>query len=473
MPAFTEKVEQLLKRKNLIAPEMRIVVGVSGGADSVALLSVLNDLAPKYALKLYAAHLNHLLRREAGEDAAFVQKFARSLGIPAFVGYARVSRLSCIYKLSIEEAGRRARYQFFRHVAKKVGAQRIAVGHHAGDQVETVIFNFLRGTGPAGITGIPLQNREIIRPLLGVTREEIEEFCRERGLEWRTDATNLTTEYMRNRIRVELLPYLRRFFNPRVERAVLQLAHIMSEENEFLEGLAKYMLRKLGERGREGEIQVHLTDFLSLPLALQRRLLRLLIKKSGAGLKDVGYQHYDSCISFLQESQVGGEMHLPHGNRIFKESNYFWVSTGSKQDKPTIAKEQIKRDLNIPGITEIPELGVTIQAEIKPYQGNFYFPPENYQVCFDYDKIKLPLCVRTRQKGDRIRTFGLEGKKKVKKLFTELKIPLSERDLVPLLISDGEICWVVGYKRGAAAPVTEDTRQVLLLTAHFSQSFRS
>ena len=311
MPAFTEKVEQLLKRKNLIAPEMRIVVGVSGGADSVALLSVLNDLAPKYSLKLYAAHLNHLLRREAGEDAAFVQKFARSLGIPAFVGYARVSRLSCIYKLSIEEAGRRARYQFFRHVAKKVGAQRIAVGHHAGDQVETVMFNFLRGTGPAGITGIPLQNREIIRPLLGVTREEIEEFCRERGLEWRTDATNLTTEYMRNRIRVELLPYLRRFFNPRVERAVLQLAHIMSEENEFLEGLAKYMLRKLGERGREGEIQVHLTDFLSLPLALQRRLLRLLIKKSGAGLKDVGYQHYDSCISFLQESQVGGRCICP------------------------------------------------------------------------------------------------------------------------------------------------------------------
>jgi len=472
MPAFTEKVEQLLKKKNLIAPEMKIVVGISGGADSVALLSVLNDLAPKYSLELYAAHLNHLLRREAGEDAAFVQKFAHSLGIPAFVGYARVSRLSRIYKLSIEDAGRRARYQFLRHVAKKVGAQRIAVGHHAGDQVETVIFHFLRGTGPAGISGIPLQNREVIRPLLGVSREEIEEFCRERGLEWRTDATNLTTEYMRNRIRVELLPYLRRFFNPQVDRAVLQLSDIIAEENEFLEGLAQYLLRKLGQKGRDGEIRIDLTDFLSLPLAVQRRLLRLLIKKSGAGLKDVGYQHYDNCISFLQESQAGGEMHLPHGNRLFKGSDYFWVSTGSKQDKPAVV-QQIKRDLNIPGITEIPELGVTIQAEIKPYQENFYFPPENYQVCFDYDKIKLPLCVRTRQKGDRIRTFGLEGKKKLKKLFTELKIPLSERDLVPLVVSDGEICWVVGYKRGATAPVTEDTRQVLLLTAYFNKSFKS
>lgn len=452
---------------------MRIVVGVSGGADSVALLSVLNDLAPKYSLQLYAAHLNHLLRREAGEDAAFVQKFARSLGIPAFVGYARVSRLSRIYKQSIEEAGRRARYQFLRHVAKKVGAQRIAVGHHAGDQVETVIYHFLRGTGPAGITGIPLQNREIIRPLLGVTKQEIEAYCRERGLEWRTDATNLTTEYMRNRIRVELLPYLRRFFNPQVDRAVLQLADIISAENEFLESLAHYLLRKMGQKGREGEIRLQLSDFLALPLAIQRRLLRLLIKKSGAGLKDVGYQHYDSCISFLQEAQVRGEMHLPHGNRLFKESEYFWVSTGCKEDKRAISNQQVKRELLIPGITEIPELGVTIQAEIIPYQENIYFPPENYQVCFDYDKIKLPLCVRTRQKGDRIRTFGLEGKKKLKKLFAELKIPLSERDLVPLVISDGEICWVVGYKRGAAAPVTEDTKRILLLTANFSQSFEN
>jgi len=470
MPAFTEKVEQLIKKNNLIAPEMRIVVGVSGGADSVALLSVLNDLAPKYSLELYAAHLNHLLRKEAGEDAAFVQRFARSLGIPVFVGYARVSRLSRIYKLSIEEAGRRARYQFLRHVAKKVGAQRIAVGHHAGDQVETVIFHFLRGTGPAGITGIPLQNREIIRPLLGVTKEEIEAYCRERGLEWCTDATNLTTEYMRNRIRVELLPYLRRFFNPQVDRAVLQLSDIISEENRFLGDMAKYLLKRMGQKGREGELRLKLMDFLSLPLAVQRRLLRLLIKESGAGLKDVGYQHYDSCISFLQDPRARGEMHLPHGNRLFKGSDYFWVSTGGKEDRPEI-KQQIKRELMIPGITEIPELGLTIHAEIIPYQENFNFPPENYQVCFDYDKIKLPLCVRTRQKGDRIRTFGLEGKKKLKKLYSELKIPLSERDLVPLLISDGEICWVVGYKRGAAAPVTEDTKRILLLTAYFDRSF--
>jgi len=183
----------------------------------------------------------------------------------------------------------------------------------------------------------------------------------------------------------------------------------------------------------------------------------------------LGYQHFDSCISFLREARTEGEMHLPHGNRMFKGSGHFWVSTAGKQDKPA-AMQEIKRDLKIPGITEIPELGVTIQAEIKPYQENFYFPPENYQVCFDYDKIKLPLCVRTRQKGDRIRTFGLKGKKKLKKLFAELKIPPSERDLVPLVISDGEICWVVGYKRGAAAPVTEDTRRVLLLTA--SKSFK-
>lgn len=473
MPTFTEKVEQLINKKSLVAPGMRIVVGVSGGADSVALLTVLNDLAPKYSLNLYAAHLNHLLREEAGEDAAFVQKFAGSLGIPVVVGYARVARLSRLYKLSIEDAGRRARYQFLRHVAQMVGAKRIAVGHHAGDQVETVIFHFLRGTGPVGISGIPVQNRDIIRPLLGVTREEIEEYLREQGLDWRTDATNLSTEYMRNRIRVELLPYLRRFFNPQVDRAVLQLAEIISEEEEFLGCLARTMLKKLGRKSRGGELQIPLAEFFSLPLAVQRRLLRLLIKKSGAGLKDIGYQHYDNCIFFLKESRTGGELHLPHGNRLLKGSDSFTVRTAHGPEQPVTLQQEIKRELMIPGETIIPELGVTINAEIKPYQGAFDFQPQNYQVCFDYDKIKLPLCVRTRRKGDRISPFGMKGTKKLKKLFGELKIPPNKRDFVPLVEADGEICWVVGYKRGSAAPVTPMTRRVLLLNAIFSQQLKS
>jgi tRNA(Ile)-lysidine synthase len=467
MPAFREKVEDLIRKEKLIRPGMRVVVGVSGGADSVALLSVLKELAPSFSLDIYAAHLNHLLREEAVEDAAFVQEFARSLHIPVAVGYARVAYLACEHQMSIEEAGRWARYRFLRYAARRFGAQRIAVGHHLGDQVETVIFNFLRGAGPAGIAGIPVQNRGVVRPLLGVTREEIEDYCRFRDLTWCTDVTNLATDYRRNRIRVELLPYLRQYFNPQVDRAITQLADIISQENAFFDVLAAVLLDELTEEGMHGQFNVSLGKFLSFPLALQRRLLRKVIRRKGEGLKDIGYQNYNDCLSFLEESRPGGELHLPHGLRLVKGSRYFTVLKTSP--KRSTWKE-VYRILEVPGETMIPELGVSISAKIRPYRDfpdqSFYFLPENYQVCFDYDKINLPLFVRTRRDGDRIRPFGLEGTKKLKKLFNDLKISSHQRDCVPLVVSDDEIHWVVGYRRGAAAPVTAKTKQVLLLQAH-------
>lgn len=468
MPAFTEKVEHFIRKEKLIDPGMRVVVGVSGGADSVALLSVLKELAPSFSLDIYAAHLNHLLREEAGEDAAFVQRFARSLGVPVTVGYARVAHLARTHKMSIEEAGRWARYQFLRHVAQGAGAQRIAVGHHSGDQVETVIFNFLRGAGSAGIAGIPVQNRGVIRPLLGVTREEIEDYCCFHDLTWCTDVTNLATDYQRNRIRVELLPYLRQFFNPQVDRAIAQTADIISQENRFLDDLAGVLLWEIAEKGQQLDFKVSLEKFLSLPLAVRRRLLRKVIRKKGGGLKDFGYQNYNDCLSFLEESRPGGELHLPHGLRLAKSNRHFTVLRSHPQES---GWKKVHHVLEIPGETEIPELGLSISAEIKPYQGNpdqfFYFLPENYQVGFDYDKIKMPLFVRTRRAGDRIRPFGLGGTKKIKKLFNDLSVPTHKRDCVPLVVSNSEIHWVVGYRRGAAAPVTQETRQVLLLQAHY------
>lgn len=469
MSAFKEKVEELIKKENLIDPGMRVVVGVSGGADSVALLSVLRELAPSFSMELHVAHLNHLLRDEAGDDAAFVQRLARSLGVPVTLGYARVSNLARKNKLSIEEAGRWARYRFLRYAAQRVGASRIAVGHHSGDQVETVIFNFLRGAGPAGIAGIPVCNRGVVRPLLGVTREEIENYCSSRGLTWCTDVTNLTTDYQRNRIRVELLPYLRQFFNPQVDRAVTQMAEIISEEDKIMAHLAAFLLKEITVE-EQGELRVSLDEFLSLPLALQRRLLRKVIRRQGGRLRDFGYQNYNDCLSYLEVSRSGGELHLPHGWRLIKGSGYFTL----KKFRPKEGfAPGVYRILKVPGETEIPELALSISAEVMPYEGYSQrfldFLAKNYQVGFDYDKIQLPIYVRTRRAGDRIRPFGMQGTKKIKKLFNDLKVPPHQRDCVSLVVSDedDEIYWVVGYRRGAAAPVTEETRHVLLLQAHF------
>lgn len=473
MSDLPEKVKNFIRKYELLEPGMRVVVGVSGGADSVALLSVLNEISRSFSLELHVAHLNHLLRQEAGEDAAFVRRFARELGIPVTVGYARVSRLAAVKKMGIEDAGRWARYRFLHHVAERVNAQRIAVGHHAGDQVETVLLNILRGAGPKGLSGMPPRRGMVIRPFLDVTRKEIEEYCGARLLTWRTDASNLTTDYRRNRLRRELLPYLREKFNPGVDRAILQLAEIMGAEDAFLEELTGRILRRVLWKRGKGEAVLNLEDFLSLPPAVCRRLLRRAIREAGGSLKDLGYRHIINCLEFLRKNLPGGELQLPHGVRLKKGYDNFRVIVNGRHPHPAEdpTKSGLQVVLQVPGETPVPALGFLFQAEVRQRENlkgdgdiRCLFS-ENYQVCFDYDKMELPLTVRTRQAGDRIRPFGLNGTKKLKKLFGELRIPPEERDRVPLVTSGEEICWVVGYRRGCAAPVLPETRRILILRA--------
>jgi tRNA(Ile)-lysidine synthetase-like protein len=224
---------------------MRIVVGVSGGADSVCLLQVLCQLAQEYGLQLHVAHLNHMLRPEAAADAAFVQELAHRRGLPVTVGYARVGAIAGRLRLGLEEAGRLARYRLFDCVADRVGAQRIAVAHHADDQVETVLLNILRGAGPAGLAGMRPRRGRIIRPLLFATREEIAAYCRDQGLAWRRDASNLSREFLRNRIRHQLLPLLRKEYNPGLDRAILRLAEVVQEEDAWLGRCTRRLFRLL------------------------------------------------------------------------------------------------------------------------------------------------------------------------------------------------------------------------------------
>lgn len=466
MPGLQEKVAGLIKEYKLLIPGMRVVVGVSGGADSIALLHALKVLSRPLSLQLQVAHLNHLLRQEAGEDAAFVQQFARELGIPVTVGYARVAHLAELHKMGIEEAGRWARYRFLYHVAERTGAHRIAVAHHAGDQVETVLLNILRGAGPAGLSGMPVKSGLVIRPLLNVTREEIEEYCGAHLLGWRTDASNLTTDYQRNRIRVELLPYLRRYFNSGVDGVLLNLAEIMDAENDLLDLLTRRILRKIQLEDGKGGVTLPLKEFCPLPLAVRRRLLRTAIGKIDGSLRDLGYRHVEDSLEFLEESTPGKEIHLPRGIKIKKSYDTFCITKGEPFPRQG---GSIEVPLEVPGETRVPGLGVVFQSEVLPwesFQGDFSGNFSNYQVCFDYDKIKLPLFVRTRRKGDRIRPFGLQGTKKLKKLFGELRIPPKERDRIPLVTSSRKIYWVVGYRRSDAALLSSETRQVLVLRAH-------
>ncbi len=485
---------------------------------------ILRGLAREYDLRLHVVHLNHMLRPDAVADAAFVQQLAHQWGLPVTIGYTRVRHIAERYRIGIEEAGRLARYRLFERVADRIGAQRIAVGHQANDQVETVLFNIMRGTGPDGLAGIPPRRGRIVRPLLCASREEVAAYCRAAGLDWRSDASNLDPEFIRNRIRHSLLPALRRDFNPHIDQAILRLAEIVGEENHFFEDHTRSLLQQLLEEGEVLAKAMHtvklspvpeaatvapgyepaeisgsrlasqamrlpLNCFVQLPLAIQRRLLRAVIRKAGGSLRHLGFQNIEDCLDFLNRRDSTGTVQLPHGLWVKKHFGCLTVAVSQTtgDDKGSgwsVANtgRNVPILLQVPGETGLPELGMFIKARLvnitpgtagvtrclAPEQGGaaqLWDADAVNTAWFDYDCLELPLAVRRRQLGDSLRPFGMQGTKKLKKLFGEFRLPSSVRDSVPLVIDQNQIIWVVGLRRSQAAPVTGQTRRVLVLDA--------
>ncbi|MGD0620945.1 MAG: tRNA lysidine(34) synthetase TilS [Thermacetogeniaceae bacterium] len=508
------KIRSFSARHGMFGRGMKIVVGVSGGADSVGLLQVLRQIAPEYDLRLHVVHLNHMLRPEAADDAAFVRQLAHRFGLPVTIGCARVDTIARRLRTGIEEAGRLARYRLLEQVADRIGAQRIAVGHHAGDQVETVLLNLMRGAGPGGLAGIPPRRGRVVRPLLCASKEEIAAYCQGAGLEWRTDASNLSPEFLRNRIRHRLLPLLRKEFNPRFDQAVLRLAEIVGEEDRWFRRHAKVLLSQLlapgtgkcsrqsgqmtapgvpGVRPPSGSVRLTLSAFVCLPLALRRRLLLVAVRRAGGSLRHLGYQNVANCLDFLSRGAPGGTVQLPGGVRVSKNSTCFTVAAvsdvrgkrpeqrseargrnrGQRQEVRGRKKLGTDVPLPVPGKALLPGLGLVIRARVvditpggtRHEAGQLWDAGDGSRVCFDYDQLEAPLAVRTRRAGDRLRPFGMQGAKKLKKLLGELRVSASDRDRVALVVSGGEIIWVAGYRRSQAAPVTEQTRRMLILEA--------
>lgn len=508
--ALLSKVRSFCDRHGLLGPGMKVVAGVSGGADSVCMLQLLRELAPEYGLQLHVVHLDHMLRPESGADAAFVRQLAGRAGLPATIGCARVGAIAGRLGIGIEEAGRLARYRLLETVADRIGARRIAVGHHGDDQVETVLLNLVRGAGPGGLAGMRPRRGRVVRPLLCASREEIAACCRAAGLEWRTDASNRSREFLRNRIRHLLLPLLRKEFNPRFDRAVLRLAEIAGEEHRWLGRRARSLLQRLlaaggderlGPRGpgarrswdarksgsprpRPGAgplaasasgpsaagVRLPLHGFTRLPLPLRRRLLREAVRRAGGSLRHLGYQNVEDCLDFLGRGAPGGVVQLPHGVSVSKASGSFTVAV---QAAPSAGGGGAVRDapvpLLVPGETSLRELGLTIRARVVSVAPGRIPRPNladgGLRACFDYEKLELPLAVRTRRPGDRLRPFGMRGAKKLKKLLGELRVPGEDRGRIALVTSNDQIIWIAGYRRAQAAPVTWETRQVLILEA--------
>jgi len=452
--SLIEKVRETIEKYEMFSPGARVVVGVSAGPDSTVLLHLLFRLKPRYNLYLWAAYLDHQLRGEEVEkEIVCLREFTSKLKIPIIVNSFNVSLLAKKEKLSLEEAARIARYRFLNEVARKVKAGKIVVGHTASDQVETFLMQLLRSCGMQGLCGIPPVRGKITRPLIEVFREEIIEYCQEYNLHFCIDSSNKEVVFLRNKIRLQLIPYLRRY-NSQIEKNILKVNEILKEENEYLEKETERVFKSLIEEENKEEVSLNEKRFSSLPIALKRRIIRRAIFRVKGDLRGVQFTHIDSFLK-LEKDRGCKKISLPGSFILQREYGKLSVRRKKCEEESFIPQKLV-----IPGETDLPELGLKLKTEIikeKP----FFFPEGRKEVYLDYDKVEEPLILRKRLKGDRFWPLGMQGSKKVKDFFVDLKVPREERDKIPLLTSKERIVWIVGYRLDDYFKITENTQRIL------------
>jgi tRNA(Ile)-lysidine synthase len=447
------KVKNTVEKYNMFSPGDKILVGVSGGPDSVCLLHILDRCRKKMALSLHIVHINHGIRKsESRREEKFVKHLADMMGLPITVKFLDVPFYAGRKKLTIEEAARDMRYRVFESLATKLDAEKIALGHTASDQIETVLMHLLRGSGPQGLSGISpvrkLGNTSIIRPLIELNREEILDYLKENNLAFCLDSSNRRTEYFRNRIRLKLLPLLRENYNKNIDDALLRLSEILKEENTYWERMVERVIGKVVSF-ESGKILIDFRRFLRYNLAVQRRVLYRLF----GGI--VSLRQIEAIRTLAHQSGQAGRINLGRKVSVRKEGDFLIFSSSPEQ-----RLKKFSYPIRVPGKNEIDELNLTLNTRIVDFHPVSHRRADT--VYFDAYKIKLKdLRLRNRREGDRFKPFGLRGTKKLSDFFIDKKIPRNLRDRFPLLVDGEDILWVVGMGRADKARITEETRRVL------------
>lgn len=450
----------ILHEHSMIAPGETVLVAVSGGPDSVALAHSLWLLREKLGISLCIAHLNHSFRgKESDEDAEFVRLFASSLGVPCVIEKIDVPRVRETLRLSAESTARLVRYEFLENTADKVGASKIALGHTADDQVETILMNIIRGSGLEGLAGMPAVRGRIIRPLLNVRRIDVASYLQQHGLSSRIDETNLLPHYTRNRVRLKLLPMLREY-NPNVDNVILQLAELARADSAYMTEKAKESLEKLCLDRDEHTIRLQAKGLLGTHLALRRRVVREVFRMLRGELTDLGFKHVEELLA-LVDSGKSFQYELPAGVFVECEQGILTV----RSERPAEIAITYKYELAIPGETVIPEASVSIQAEVMESRVEPVRTRDNLEVVLDLDRIRGPIVARNWQPGDRVRPLGMRGSKKLQDVFTDEKIPRRVRHRIPVVLDSDKIIWVVGLVVSDEVKVTEGTQRCLHMRA--------
>ncbi len=460
MPEFLKRVKSEIIK--LIAPGDKVLVAVSGGADSLALLYLLQQFSKKLDYKLFVAHLNHLTRgEESDEDARFVEKVAEKLFLPVFIGEIDVVGEKSSLKSSFQESARILRYRFLEKTLMSVKGNKIALGHTANDQVETVLINLLRGTGLRGLAGIPEVRGYVIRPLLRCTRSELEQFLNDRGLTYRTDSSNNEKKYLRNQIRHEVIPFLNTF-NKDIVGNLLSLAEIARGEEHWMSGKTRELYSQLVTT-ENGNLRFEVTEFERQPQAMKRRLIREAFYRLTGSLREITASHARQILNLFSRARVGSRLKLPRNVRVI--CGYGTMSFSLFEDdnsSPEIDKKTIK--LEVPGITSLPQLGIQLDAQLIGPSVYLPKPRDKKQAYFDFDKTGEDIRIRFFQAGDRFMPLGMQGHKKVKSYFIDQKIPREKRLSIPILTNgEDHIIWVYGERTSNQFCVAKNTKKVLFI----------
>lgn len=469
MDRLIVKIKKTVEKYNMIQPGDRIIVGVSGGADSICLLDILNLLRHEFSLTLIIAHINHGIRnREAEIEARFVRIKAFYKKLPFEQLSVSVPTIAREKNLSIEQTGRNVRNHFFKDLLQKYQAQKIALGHHADDQVETILMRIIRGSGLRGLTGIPPVRNCFIRPLIECSRQEVEAYCRRRKIAYCVDSSNRKPMYLRNKIRNQLIPLLARQYNPSICNHLLKLQTIIQDEFDFLEEVTEECYWKAIKKELTYAIILDSKEMSKWPVALQRRVIRKGLRFLKNYLEDIQFVHIESIRQLCLDDNGEKYLDLPGGIRIRKSYRSIVFGYASHIKKPENLEKREIWEYSLPVCQEkkYPQLGIKMVSEKHDYVRSKYEyylnNPDKDKIFVDYDKLKLPLKLRNRRPGDRFKPLNSKYFKKIKAYFIDLKIPLYEREKVILVVDCYDrIVWIVGFQIDDRFKITRQTEKIL------------
>jgi tRNA(Ile)-lysidine synthase len=453
-----KKVRHSISKYNMVRQGDGVVVAVSGGPDSVCLLDILHELRDELGIQLVVAHFDHGLRSEEDDDETrFVESMARSLDLRFETKKAggRVSEGAA----SLEEWARNARYEFFEEVKERTSAQKIALGHNLNDQAETVLMRLLRGSGPTGLSGIPpLRDEKIIRPLIELSRGEIESYLGQKGLSFVTDSSNLETRHARNRIRLELLPLLRDY-QPQIVELLGQTAEIMRADEKYLEERAEEWVKEVAITRANGQVRIPLSLLTKLPEALRNRVIRCVLKTTGGSLRRVSMRHIEAINSVAAGKKPQALVNLPH--RVIARRVYDTLVFTAPEET---GYDDFCYFLDCPAMFHLDALGSTVSLKELENAALPDMGKSPWTAFLNADRITYPLMIRNFRPGDRFVPFGMSGHKKLKDFFMDLKISSEARARIPILLQRNMPIWVCGLRIDDRFKVTPDAKKVLRVT---------